>query len=81
MTIVGKQRVQEMQLLTKPTLGEPKGASMWGRIDVMIALQEDQGVEVRVLYDTGRLIHTVAKDCFKTLGPVDHTIDPSFAAN
>lgn len=54
---------------------------MWGRIDVMIDLREDRRVNIHILYDTGRQVHTVAREGFDTFAPVDYTIDPSFAAN
>ena len=54
---------------------------MWGRIDVMIDLREEQCVTIHILYDTGRQVHTVARDRFDTLRPVDYTLEPSFALN
>jgi len=54
---------------------------MWGRIDVMIDLREENRVTIQVMYDTGRQVHTVAHDRFDTRGPVDYTMDPSFVSN
>ena len=54
---------------------------MWGRIDIMIAMQQDMSVSVEILYDTGRQVHTVARGQFKTRFPIDYTMDPSFVVN
>ncbi|HEV2397753.1 MAG TPA: hypothetical protein VGS27_12480 [Candidatus Sulfotelmatobacter sp.] len=57
------------------------GASMWGRIDVMIDTREENRVTIHILYDTGRQVHTVTRDHFNTIGPITHTMDPSFTVN
>ena len=54
---------------------------MWGRIDLMIEIHEEEGVTIRILYDTGNQIHTVAHDRFNTRAPIVYTLDPSFAVN
>jgi len=46
----------------------------------MIDLREDNRVTIQILYDTGRLVHTVAHDHFDTHS-VDYTLDPRFDAN
>lgn len=74
----GEYRVTMLRVLPG---GSPTGAIMWGRIDVMIDLREENRVTIQVLYDTGRQVHTVAHDRFDTRAPVDYTMDPSFVSN
>ena len=54
---------------------------MWGRIDVMIDLREENRVTIQVMYDTGRQVHTVAHERFDTRAQVDYTMDPLFSSN
>ncbi len=54
---------------------------MWGRIDLMIEIHEDEGVTIQIFYDTGKQVHSVARERFNTRAPVVYTMDPSFEAN
>jgi len=54
---------------------------MWGRIDLMIEIHEEEGVTIQIMYDTGRQVHTVVRDRFDTRSSAVYTIDPSFAVN
>ena len=54
---------------------------MWGRIDLRIEIRENEGVSIQIFYDTGKKVHTVARDRFETRAPIVYTLDPSFAEN